>query len=401
MSLLDLVEEHHAERLAAHLLGELAALLVADIARRRAEEPGSGVLLGVLAHIQLDQRVLVAEQELSQRLGQLGLADTGWAGEDERAAGSLRVLQARPGTPDRAGERLDRVVLADIALADLLLHPQQPGRLFLGQLEHRDAGRGGQHLGDDLLIHLGDDVKITRLPLRLTLGAGGQQLLLVIAETGSALEVLGVDGGFLLQPYRGHLLVELPQVRRSGHPPDPQPRARLVDQVDRLVGQEAIRDVPVGHLSRGDQRLISDGDPVVRLVAVAQPTQDVDGVRDGRLCHLDRLEAPLQRGVLLHVLPILVQRGSADGLQFTASQHRLEDAGGVDRALGCAGADQGVDLIDEQHDVAAGLDLLQHLLQALLEIAAITAAGNQRTEVEGVNLLISQCLGNIAADDCL
>ena len=78
------------------------------------------MLLGVLAHIELDQRVLVAEQELRQCLGQLGLPDTGWAGEDERAAGSLRVLQASPGTADRSGQRLDRVVLADVALADFL-----------------------------------------------------------------------------------------------------------------------------------------------------------------------------------------------------------------------------------------------------------------------------------------
>ncbi|CKS72313.1 Protein of uncharacterised function (DUF3170) [Mycobacterium tuberculosis] len=37
MRLLDLVEQHHRERLAPHLLGELAALLVADVSGRRAE----------------------------------------------------------------------------------------------------------------------------------------------------------------------------------------------------------------------------------------------------------------------------------------------------------------------------------------------------------------------------
>ena len=73
--LLDLVEQHDRERLAAHLLGELAALFVADVARRRAEQPRHRVLLGELAHVELDQRVLVAEQELGQRLGQPGLPD--------------------------------------------------------------------------------------------------------------------------------------------------------------------------------------------------------------------------------------------------------------------------------------------------------------------------------------
>ena len=38
--LLDLVEQHHAVRAAAHRLGELAALLVADVAGRGADQPG-------------------------------------------------------------------------------------------------------------------------------------------------------------------------------------------------------------------------------------------------------------------------------------------------------------------------------------------------------------------------
>jgi hypothetical protein len=68
---------------------------------------------------------------------------------------------------------------------------------------------------------------------------------------------------------------------------------------------------------------------------------------------LDRLEAALERGVLLDVLAVLVERGGADGLQLAAGQHRLEDAGGVDRALGGTGTDEGVHLVDEQDDVAA------------------------------------------------
>ena len=47
--LLDLVEQHDRVRPAAHGLGELAALLVADVARRRADQPRDGVLLHVLA----------------------------------------------------------------------------------------------------------------------------------------------------------------------------------------------------------------------------------------------------------------------------------------------------------------------------------------------------------------
>ena len=140
VGLLDLVEQHHGERLAAHLLGQLAALFVPDVAGRGAEQPRDGVLLAELRHVELDQRVLVAEQELGERLGQLGLTDTGRAGEDERATGALRVLQAGAGTADRLRQRLDGVLLADDALVQLVLHAQQAGGLLLGELEDRDAG---------------------------------------------------------------------------------------------------------------------------------------------------------------------------------------------------------------------------------------------------------------------
>ena len=96
--LLDFVEEHHAVRLAADSLAELAALLVADVARRRADESRNGVFLHVLAHVDTHQRRLVIEQKLSQRAGQLGLTDAGRAHKNERADRLVRILQTAPGT---------------------------------------------------------------------------------------------------------------------------------------------------------------------------------------------------------------------------------------------------------------------------------------------------------------
>src|SRR5437870_3958986 len=77
-------------------------------------------------------------------------------------------------------------------------------------------------------------------------------------------------------------------------------------------------------------------------------------------------------------------------------QHGLQDGGGVDGALGRAGADQRVQLVDEQHDVAAGADLLQDLLQALLEVAPVARAGHQRAQVQRVDLLALEGLGDVA-----
>src|SRR5699024_7767958 len=111
-----------------------------------------------------------------------------------------------------------------------------------------------------------------------------------------------------------------------------------------------------------------------------QALEDLHGVGHRGLIDLDRLEAPLEGGVLLDVLAVLLERGRPDGLQLTAGEHGLEDARGVYRALGRPRTDEGVDLVDEQDDVAAGADLLEHLLQALLEVTAVAGAGDQGAE---------------------
>ena len=94
MRLLDLVEQDDLIGAPAHGLGERAALFIADIAGRRADQPRDGVLLHIFAHVDADHGVLVVEQELGERAGELGLADAGRAQEHERADRPVRVLQA-------------------------------------------------------------------------------------------------------------------------------------------------------------------------------------------------------------------------------------------------------------------------------------------------------------------
>ena len=66
----------------------------------------------------------------------------------------------------------------------------------------------------------------------------------------------------------------------------------------------------------------------------------------------DRLEAAFQGGVFFDVLAIFVERGGADAAQFAAGQGRLEQVGGVAAAFGPAGADDRVQLVDEEDHVA-------------------------------------------------
>ena len=58
-----------------------------------------------------------------------------------------------------------------------------------------------------------------------------------------------------------------------------------------------------------------------------------------------------------------------------------------------------MDLVDEQNRVLMLLDLLHHLLEALLEVAAIARAGEQRAHVERKHRRALEHLGHVGIDD--
>ena len=64
MRLLNLIKQNHRIRTPPHRLGQLPALFVADIPRRRANQPRNRMPLHVLRHINANQRVFVIEKEI-------------------------------------------------------------------------------------------------------------------------------------------------------------------------------------------------------------------------------------------------------------------------------------------------------------------------------------------------
>ena len=83
-----------------------------------------------------------------------------------------------------------------------------------------------------------------------------------------------------------------------------------------------------------------------------------------------------------------------------AGERRLQQVGRVHRAAaGGAGADHGVDLVDEQDRAAHRLEFGRHRLQPLLEIAAIARAGQQRAHVEREDGGVVQHFRHFALDD--
>ena len=129
--LLDFVEEHDAVGTAAHRFGELPRLVVAGVARRRAEQSRDGVRFGELGEVDAHERGFAAEERFGERFRQLGLSDAARAAEEKRAQRFARIVQAGARAPNRFGNRRDRAVLTDDALAENPLEIEQPARLAI------------------------------------------------------------------------------------------------------------------------------------------------------------------------------------------------------------------------------------------------------------------------------
>ncbi len=296
------------------------------------------------------------------------------------------------------GQRLGGLVdlalqLGHLAVADL----RRPGQVLLPVdgapqglqllLQHPDGGDG---------ILLGPPVGLH--PVR-----GLTQVGQFLVQLGQPLDRGQV--GLLLQRHPLDLQLADPpldHVDLGGHGVDldAQPAARLVDQVDGLVGQEPPGDVPVAQHRGRDQSGVLDPDAVVHLIALLQAPEDGDGRLDRRLADVHLLEPSLQGGVLLDPLAVLVEGGGADHAQLATGQHGLEHVARVHRPLGRSGTDDGVQFVDEGDDLAAGVgDLLQDRLQPLLELAPVLGPRHHGTQVEGQEPLVLQALGDVALHD--
>ena len=73
--LFDFVEQEHGMRMLVDRVGQKSALVVADIARRCANQPADGVALHIFGHVEPFERDAHDRGELAR---DLGLADAGW-----------------------------------------------------------------------------------------------------------------------------------------------------------------------------------------------------------------------------------------------------------------------------------------------------------------------------------
>src|SRR5205085_1600649 len=131
--LLYLVEEEHGVGAMPDSFGEPATLVVAYIARWRADELAYTVLLHVLRHVDADERLFVIEHKLRQRSRELCLAHARGAEEHKRCNGPVWVGNARARALYCVGNLFYRLVLANHALLELCLDARE---LLCLLLEH-------------------------------------------------------------------------------------------------------------------------------------------------------------------------------------------------------------------------------------------------------------------------
>ena len=224
---------------------------------------------------------------------------------------------------------------------------------------------------------------------------------LALAEEHGPLEVLLRDGLLHLLDDLLDLVLEPPQVLGVGGLAELHLRAGLVEDVDGLVGEEAVRDVAVRLVDGRLDGVRRVAHAVERLVALAHALEDPERLLLVRRRHRDGLEPAQERAVLLDVLAVLLERRRADAGDLAARQRGLEDVRGVERTLGRARADQRVDLVDEDDEVLVLLQLLEDALEALLELAAVLRARDDEREVQREDLPLREEQRHAALDDAL
>ena len=176
--------------------------------------------------------------------------------------------------------------------------------------------------------------------------------------------------------------------------------ARLIDHVNGLVRHMPIVDVARGQFCRGTKRLIAVFDVVMLLETSLQAAQNADRVLDRRLGDIDFLEAPRKRAILFENPTEFLESRGADAADFTGREQGLEQIGRIHYATrGSASADDRVNLIDKQNGVRPLAQLAEQRLEALLEIAPVLRARQQRAQIQRVDDAVSEQVRDLVIHD--
>ena len=275
------------------------------------------MLLHEFGHVEADQSLLGAEHELRQGARDFGLADARGSEKQERADGAVRILQAGAGAADGARQGADGLILRNDALVQFFFDAQEFLRLFL-------FDRGDGHAGpprDDIFDVLAVDHPGRRFVEMILLAQGAQVLALLAFFVGvktCLLELVVRDGVFHAMHDELDALLDFGQLFGQRSLAQLDAGAGFVDQVDGLVGQEAIRNVAVRMRDREIDGFVGVGDRVELLVAILDAEKNLDRVDLIRRRNFHGLEAAFERTVFFDRLAIFAGSRGTDALNFAA-----------------------------------------------------------------------------------
>ena len=149
------------------------------------------------------------------------------------------------------------------------------------------------------------------------------QLLLEVRQAVLAQAVSFLFEGCLfylhLHDFPGHFI----QLSRHGIHLSLNHGAGFIHQVNGLIRQETVGNIPVGQCGRADQCRVCYLHPMEYLIALLKPPQYGYGILYRWFVYHHRLEPSLQRRILFYILAVLIEGCGSDTVEFSPGQHGL------------------------------------------------------------------------------
>ena len=222
---------------------------------------------------------------------------------------------------DGGGDGGDGLVLSDDVRFEALVKLAQALKLILTDAACRDLRPQLDHTGKVIHCQRGRFVA-EPVKLRLALHDAAAQLGdALIVRIGGVLCGLFLEHHLFLFKVR-HCLLDL-HAAVDDLVMEVHVGARFVDQVDGLIGQKTVGDVPLGQQHRLAQDALGDLHAVERLIIMGDALEDLERILHVRLIDRDRLKTALQRGILFNVLAVFGEGRCADDLDLAAGKRRL------------------------------------------------------------------------------
>ena len=342
MRLLYLVQEQHAVGTLAYGIRQQSAVLIAHISCWRADEFRHSVLLGVFAHVEAHQ---FDAHLLCQNARHLGLADTRRTHEEQRCERFVVVQQSGTCHLHRLNYLRHRLLLTVNLTLDALAQCCHAVVVVVALHRH------GVHLA-----HLGNDFRHQSL---------GHLLLLAPALHGVQFAIC----------------------------------ASLVDNVNRLVGKEAVVDILCACRNGIFHCLVGICHVVERLIARQQSAYYLHRLVCCWFVDVYLLEASHYALRLREILVELLVCRASDEAQVALLHVWLEDVRGIERAFNFSRAHDVVYLVDVYNRCGGLRSPLHHVFQAFLEVAPELCSRHHGAHVHHEYPAATQTFGHIAAVD--